>query len=135
MLPDEWRSKARDALSFARAGFGSSGIPGITCFLSHQSAELALKGFIASRGTEPPRVHDLPRLLFLCRELDSSFSGDEADVLLLNPWYIPGRYPVQHAVTATRSDGEEAIAAAERILEASAGDDPCQLSGDSHGTK
>ncbi len=118
MLPEEWYSKARDALAFAVAGFDSSGIPSIACFLSHQAAELAIKGCISERGGQPPRVHDLPRLLLHCSDLDDAIVIREEDALLLNPWYIPGRYPVQGLITATEQDAREAIAAAGRILDA-----------------
>jgi HEPN domain-containing protein len=118
MLPDEWFSKAREALTFARAGFAASGIPGFACFLAHQAVELSLKGFLATRGRDPPRLHDLLRLVDACRETDPSFEGTSEDALVLNPWYIPGRYPVHQTLAATPDDAAAALAAAARLLAA-----------------
>ncbi len=118
MLKDEWFQRADDALEFARAGFAASGIAGFACFLAHQSAELALKGFLVRAGEEPPRVHDLPRLIALCRGCDPTFGGSDADALLLNPWYIPARYPVPITMSATAEDARQALGAAERLLRA-----------------
>jgi HEPN domain-containing protein len=118
MLPDEWFAKAREALTFAGAGFAASGIPGFASFLAHQAAELALKGYLATRRRDPPRLHDLVRLVDECQETEPSFSGAIEDALLLDPWYIPGRYPVQRTLAATAEDARDALAAAERILNA-----------------
>lgn len=118
MPPEEWSLKAREALTFARAGFAASGLPGFACFLARQTAELALKGFLAARDREPPRIHDLVRLVDECRQTDPSFGGTDDDALLLNPWYIPGRYPVHRTLAAAAEDATAALAAAERILAA-----------------
>ncbi len=119
MLRDEWLSKARDALAFARSGFAGSGIPGFTCFMAHQAAELALKGHLAGLGKAPPRIHSLVRLLDFCHQVDPRYAASEQDALVLDPWYIPGRYPVQRTLEATSADAEAALEAAARILDAS----------------
>ena len=121
MLPDEWLSRARDALRFAQAGYAASGIPGFTCFLAHQAAELALKGFLTAHGQKPPRIHDLALLMDRCMETAEGFGGSHEDALALNPWYIPGRYPTPSAVRASAQDAEDALAAAERLVLAAGG--------------
>jgi hypothetical protein len=53
-----------------------------------------------------------------CREVEPSFPGTIEDALVLNPWYIPGRYPVQRTLAATAEDAQAALAAADRIVTA-----------------
>jgi HEPN domain-containing protein len=70
----------------------------IACYLSQQCAEKALKGFLLSKDTEPPRIHNLVELCQICMKFDSTFSEILDACSDLTPYGIAVRYPNELAV-------------------------------------
>ncbi len=70
--------------------------------------------------SRPPRIHDLVGLHRLLPESVQSLF-DNGDLEVLNPWTIGGRYPAD-LPDSDHSVIEETLAAARRVLGASAAD-------------
>jgi HEPN domain-containing protein len=62
------------------------------CFLSQQSAEKALKGFLLLAGRSHQRIHSVTELLEECVRLDSTFESLRP-VVELDVYYTSTRYP------------------------------------------
>lgn len=103
----------------ASLGFGES-LWNQVCFHSHQAAEKSLKALLAYEGDLPPRTH---RLINLSKSLEDRYPplielAD--DLLVLENYYIPTRYP--DAIPGSlpeslpdRGDAQEALTTAERV--------------------
>jgi HEPN domain-containing protein len=65
----------------------------ISCYLSQQCAEKALKAYLLFRETEPPRIHDLRVLGQMCAQHDKTFENIASLCAFLTPFCISGRYP------------------------------------------
>jgi len=70
----------------------------IACYLSQQSAEKALKGYLFSKGIEPPRTHNLVELCQACARHDGAFSRMLDACADLTPYGVAVRYPNELAV-------------------------------------
>ncbi|MBI3272846.1 MAG: HEPN domain-containing protein [Planctomycetes bacterium] len=66
-----------------------------------------MKAFLTYLGTQPPRSHDLPRLLRLCAVRDPSLASHVALVHSLNPYGVLVRYPGMAAPTL--AEGKDAL--------------------------
>jgi HEPN domain-containing protein len=69
----------------------------ISCYLSQQCAEKALKAYLLFRETEPPRIHDLRVLGQMCTHYDKTFENIASLCAFLTPFCISGRYPDEFA--------------------------------------
>lgn len=117
-----WLEQARrdlDDARFARTGHRHN----LTCFLSQQAAEKALKGLLILRGREEVWGHSVADLCEQTTELDPSFEELRGDAAGLDVYYIPTRYPnglpgglPADAFDATDSD--RALTRSERIIDA-----------------
>lgn len=95
------------------------GIWNQVCFHAQQCAEKSLKAVLSSHGHLPPRTHKLADLVsFLGEEVPPDL-GD--DLLLLDRFYIPTRYP--DALPGSlpdglpcESDAREALTLARKIM-------------------
>ena len=65
----------------------------IAAYLCQQSAEKALKAFLVFHDIDPPKIHDLEKLIHLCQNIDAAFSEVEADCKKINPYGVASRYP------------------------------------------
>lgn len=81
----------QDDLAFAKADYQETGIARDACFLSHQSAEKYLKGYLLANKTEPPRIHQLLKLLDNIVASDESFRKLRKQARLLDNYYNPAR--------------------------------------------
>lgn len=120
-----WLEQSRHDLEDAR--YTSSGARyNLTCFLSQQAAEKALKGFLILRGEESPRGHSVADLCERAAEFDSAFRALQEDAGRLDVFYIPTRYPngLPGGLPAKAfgvEDAERAIRQAGQIIEAVSG--------------
>ena len=73
----------------------------ISVFHSQQCAEKALKSFLILNDIEPPKIHDLIKLLGLCKNIDTDFASLEICCNRLNPFSSASRYPNELAVDET----------------------------------
>ncbi|MDR0707025.1 MAG: HEPN domain-containing protein [Treponema sp.] len=73
----------------------------IAAYLSQQCAEKALKAFLVANDIDPPKIHDLDKLVKLCQNIDSGFSQIQDDSRKLNPYGVASRYPKEILVDET----------------------------------
>ena len=65
----------------------------IICFHCQQFAEKYLKGFLVSRGLEPPNIHDLVKLVYLCENEKPEFGKIKQKCVVLTQYGVQPRYP------------------------------------------
>ena len=65
----------------------------IAAYLCQQCAEKALKAYLVVNNIDPPKIHDLERLVQLCQNIDADFAQLEIDCKKINPYGTASRYP------------------------------------------
>lgn len=93
ILADEWFNSALSDYTYAQLGLKEEVIFPQVALLSQQVAEKFLKGFLILSGVEPPRIHDLPKLLDECIKVSSELEKLRDACELLTGFYIESRYP------------------------------------------
>ena len=92
--PEYWFDLARDDETSARILAREAGPPGIAAYHYHQAAEKMLKGLIAKRNMEIPRIHDLERLFRTAQKAGENPEEPAFDaVTLIQSYYADLRYP------------------------------------------
>ena len=89
-----WLIKAGNDLKTAQTMLDTD--PPITdtvCFHSQQCAEKSLKAFLTFSDIHVEKTHYLPRLLELCRKVDSSFDDLTEPADSLTAYAVEARYP------------------------------------------
>ncbi len=91
-----------------------------TCFHAQQCCEKALKACLVHQGIEPPRVHQMSVLLSLLEV--GALDELAADVVRLDRFYIPTRYPDAPVGSLSEGlpgklDAEEAKLTAQKTLD------------------
>ena len=90
--PEAWLRVTREDLALA-----SARVPGVgfapLCFHAQQAAEKAVKAVLLARAVTFPYVHDLGRLLDLCRQAGLVVPEDVAQADLLTDFATITRYP------------------------------------------
>ena len=85
---------------------------GVICYLSQQTAEKYIKGFLVFKGIEPPKVHDLKYLIAQCKpDLDTLKENAE----LLNDYIVESRYPMITPVEYVKERVQQAYEATKEI--------------------
>ena len=113
-----WIRKAEQNLAAVALLIPSDDAPwDIVVFHAQQAAEKFLKAFLVSREQQPPKVHDLPRLLKLCVAFAPDLARFADECAFLSPLAVLSRYPGDEAESA-REDAEKGIDIARRIREA-----------------
>lgn len=116
--PRAWVAKADEDLLAIELMLAGTTVPWSTvCFHAQQVAEKMLKAYLVARGQVPPKIHDLPTLLLLCRKQGASLEDLDSDCEFLLGFGAAARYPGEF-VTPTASEGREAVAAAKRVRQA-----------------
>jgi len=85
----------------------------IICYHCQQSAEKYLKGFLALKGEEIKRTHDLVLLSKECQKHDEDFETIEEDGLMLTDYGVNVRYPFPMDIN--ESDMKIAVKSAHKI--------------------
>ena len=90
--------------------------PRVACGLAHQAAEKAIKALLVVANIDPPKPHDLLRLV---RMLSADAAGPFLDLDLeeLTRWAIEGRYP-EDLDEAVRKDATRAVELAAQVVAA-----------------
>ena len=65
----------------------------IVCFHCQQFVEKYLKGFLVSKGQEPPYIHDLVKLISLCEVENAEYGQIKQMCLMLTQYGVQPRYP------------------------------------------
>ena len=89
-----WVSKAEHDLAAVALIAAASDPPwDIVVFHAQQAVEKLLKALLVSRGHQPPKVHDLTRLLTLCVAEVPDLASFADDCAFLSPLAVLARYP------------------------------------------
>lgn len=112
----EWILKAQNDLKSAEILYKENGPTDSLCFHCHQSVEKILKAFLVFKKNEFPKIHDLIRLLNLCKEIDENLKELEEEVSFLNRYYIETRYPSEVAVYS-KDECQKALKAAQKATQ------------------
>lgn len=80
------------------------------CFHAHQCCEKLLKASLIAKSIDPPRTHDLRKLLHACNRAGFDFHHLRGPCTTLQRLYPRSRYPRGKALTGR--EGKSAIAAA-----------------------
>jgi HEPN domain-containing protein len=91
-------------------------VPRGACIWAHQAAEKAIKALLVARDVDPPKLHDLDRLVAQLPEADA-IVFDSLDLPELTRWAIEGRYPAD-LDEATSADAASSIALARSVMSA-----------------
>jgi HEPN domain-containing protein len=86
----------------------------IVVFHAQQAAEKFLKALLVSRDHQPPKIHELTRLLALCVSYAPELAAFLDDCEFLSPLAVRSRYPGDEPDTA-REDAEKGVQIARRI--------------------
>ena len=92
-LAQEWFESAKSDYLYAEIGLKEDAVFPQICFLCQQSSEKLLKGFLVLNHIDPPRIHDLPKLLDLCAKINPKLEVTRDACELLTGFYIESRYP------------------------------------------
>ncbi len=90
-LANEWFKAARSDFQYAEMGVKQETIFPQVAFLSQQMVEKYLKGFLVLYGIEPPRIHELPKLLDECVKILPKLEEARDECELLTGFYIETR--------------------------------------------
>jgi HEPN domain-containing protein len=104
----EWFKKADNDILNSKNNLASDEIPLDTvCYHSEQAAEKYLKGYLVFKEGSYPRIHNLLRLLELCKKYDEDFELIRTYCLVLNDYGVEIRYP-DYWSEPTLEDAKEA---------------------------
>lgn len=92
-LAKEWFESANSDYLYAKVGINEDRVFPQVGFLAEQVGEKYLKGLLVYNGVEPPRIHDLPKLLDKCIEFAPELEDLRDSCELLTGFYIETRYP------------------------------------------
>lgn len=92
-LAQEWFEQALSDYQYAVIGLKENQVFPQIAFLSQQVAEKFLKGFLILHAIEPPRIHDLTKLLDECVKVKPELEGLRDACESLTGFYIEVRYP------------------------------------------
>ena len=116
-LVKEWIHKAESDLLDAKNNLRSETIPtDMVCFHCQQVAEKYLKAYLISQDKSFPKIHNLLRLMELCREIDQDFSKLKDNLVILNDYAVEIRYP-DDWFEPTVDDAKEAFELAKEVKE------------------
>lgn len=115
-LAREWFDAANSDYLYAQIGLKEVDVFPQVAFLSQQVAEKLLKGYLIFKGKEPPRIHDLPKLLDECIKFAPELEELRDACELLSGFYVEVRYPPD-IPDYTKEEIEEAFAAATLVRE------------------
>lgn len=93
-----------------------------SCFMSEQSAQIALKAFIIYRTGRYTPIHSIQKLAQNCTKYSKDFNEIQEYGKILDRYYIPTRYPdalappAIPAETYTEKDAKEALDFAKYIF-------------------
>lgn len=112
-----WINKAKSDLRLAEKGVKDDDLTLDTAiYHTQQSAEKALKGFLAYHDKSLSKTHDLLKLLEMCSFIEAEFSSLSIDAAVLSPFATEFRYPVDEEIAIERTVVLDAIKRAEKIL-------------------
>lgn len=76
----------------------------LICYLSQQSCEKFLKGYLVLQDVAPPKVHDLTHLCALCADFHKDFDELLDACAVLTQYGVRVRYPFEVDVDQQKAD-------------------------------
>lgn len=116
-LAQEWFDAALNDYQYAEIGLREDYVFPQVAFLSQQVAEKMLKGFLTLNAIEPPRSHDLTKLLDECGKIKPELEDLREACETLTGFYIEVRYPPD-IPQYSKAEIQEAFDNATRVKEA-----------------
>ena len=115
-----WFSKAKDHLTFAKAGWKESRIVSDACILCQQAAEKALKSLLELENidiekTPALKTHRLADIIEECKKYYPQVEVFTDDCDKLTVYYFD-RYPADIPLNLTEEDAAFALETADKIL-------------------
>ena len=110
----DWLRYARADLALARVPLPQSGLYELLCFHAQQAAEKSVKAVLLHYGIEPPRTHNLERLIDLlpiCISKTTVLSPSAR----LTVYSTAARYP-SDAEAVSEEEYQEALCLAEAVV-------------------
>jgi HEPN domain-containing protein len=87
----------------------------LICYLSEQSAEKFLKGYLVYKGiADPPKIHNLDTLCEMCGNFDSRFDEIKRQCSVLTRYGVQPRYP--HEMFIEEHHMKQALEYARQIM-------------------
>lgn len=112
----EWLAEAEEDFEFASISLEEQDkFFSRICFHFQQAAEKYLKAFIVAHDLPFKKIHDLTKLVEICREKDNSFQLLKKEAEFLTDFYVDTRYPTAWPVGRTREEAQKAKEATKRI--------------------
>lgn len=116
LILEEWIKKAgEDELSCKSILKHRDGAPSSVCFMSQQMAEKYLKGFLVYKEKYFPKIHDLKRILSLCKEIEKDFEKLNEEAVKLSEYCVETRYPGDYPEGISWKMAEEAFELANNV--------------------
>lgn len=116
LIVEEWVKKASDdELSCKAILDDKDGAPSSVCFMSQQMAEKYFKAYLVFKNNSFPKIHDLKKLVYLCKEIDPEFTDLNKEAVELTQFYVETRYPAEYPEGISWDMAEEAFKMAERV--------------------
>jgi len=112
----EWFNAGESDYLYAEVGIKEKEVFPQVCFLAQQVAEKYLKGFLIMNDIEPPRTHELLKLLGLCIKIKPELDEIRNVCELLTGFYIESRYPTD-VPAYTKQDIQNAFNSAKLVKE------------------
>jgi HEPN domain-containing protein len=114
VLARHWFQKAENDLLDVRNNLDAEHYPSDTvCFHCQQAAEKYLKGFLAWHKVSFAKTHDLLELLKQVKQVtEADAERLSICLLLLDPYSVGIRYPLEHEQDPDEQEVEEAVDAA-----------------------
>jgi HEPN domain-containing protein len=111
---DEWLRIAKEDLLMAKLALPNELFSSLA-YHCQQCAEKALKGYLAFKGHEVIKTHDLVKLIVLCSKFDKAFEKNYDLAEQLNPFSTRFRYPTEFDIPDL-ADSKLAVKHAQSIL-------------------
>ncbi|HAH21677.1 MAG: hypothetical protein A2Y00_06600 [Omnitrophica WOR_2 bacterium GWF2_43_52] len=115
-LAEDWFSRGDADLDVANITLRESQHFALVCFLSQQSAEKYLKGFLTLKNKKFRKTHFLDELVENASRIHKKFSELIPFAKSLDGYYIDTRYPVDWSKTYRRHDAFQALKDANEII-------------------
>lgn len=115
-----WLKKAKDDLAFAKVGWQESKIASVTCILSQQATEKALKALLELENiniekTPSLKTHRLVDIIEECKKYYPQVEAFIDDCEKLTVYYFD-RYPAEIPLALSEEDAAFALNTADEIL-------------------
>jgi HEPN domain-containing protein len=115
-LARRWRRWAEEDFLLAKhAAADTDLVPRGACVWAHQAAEKALKSLLVHHNVDPPKLHDLDRLVQRL-PADEGLEFSALELPELTRWAIEGRYP-DDLDEANALDAQRALDIARQVLD------------------